>query len=182
LKQLTKGGEMKKYEELELYNPITVVSAIQKTKFKFAGIPILLVLISFIGSYKDAAEWTNYLALAGLILYLLVVMLFRVNRRLRYLDEQPSLVFPINGKIIELEPGRLSIAKKIFEPAEIRWAGQDFNLQSLAGKIYIFDAECSTAGRLIGVAPFSAICQLAVPPTLAEKYKVGMKVQAGQAV
>lgn len=173
---------MKKYEELELYNPITVVSAIQKTKFKFAGIPILLVLISFVGSYREAGEWTNYLALAGLILYLFVVMLFRLNRRLRYLDEQPSLVFPINGKIIELEPGKMIIAKKIFEPAEIRWAGQDFTLQSLAGKIYIFEPECNTVGRMIGVAPFSAVCNLAVPEALAKKYKVGMKVEAGQAV
>ncbi|MFO7896917.1 MAG: hypothetical protein R6U84_08295 [Candidatus Cloacimonadales bacterium] len=173
---------MKKYQELEVYNPIAVISAIQKTKFKFAALPIALVLLSVIISSNIPFQGANFLAMLGLALYLLVLMLFRVNRRWRYLEAEPTLVFPINGKIIACDADSLVIRKRIFEPAEIRWAGEDFSSQNLQGKVYIFEPECKIVGRLIGVAPLGAICRLQLPPEKMEKYKVGMRLQAGQEV
>jgi hypothetical protein len=52
--------------DLEKYNPIAVITKIQKTKYKFVMIPIILVIFSFVSEKYIGEEISKNLALIGL--------------------------------------------------------------------------------------------------------------------
>jgi len=172
-----------KYTNMEKYNPIKVVSAIQKLKFKYATVPIIMVLVSFALSKYLGEEISKYLSLAGLILYFSTTMLFKVNRRLQIPEaENLELVFPVSGRISALEDGYVIIKKSWFGLADIRWSGTDFQPENISGKAYVFDSEPSVIGQLIGVVPFSAEYKFHISSELAAQYKIGDSVNAGAAI
>ena len=171
-----------KYEKMEFYNPTQIITQIHKQKLKTSIIPIFMVIASFsIHIYVDF-QWTQHISLVGLIGYFLINMLFKVNRKLLFSTPKPTLVFPISGKIETINFNQIIISKKPFETADIRFAGIHFSLDSIEGKTYIFNKEETVAGKLIGVAPFSAKCTLEIPDNLEINFKVGEKVIAGDEI
>ncbi len=152
-----------KYEKMEFYNSTYIITKIQKQKLKTSIIPISMVIGSFAINIYAHPQWTQYISLVGLIGYFLINMLFKVNRKLLFDTEEPTLVFPISGKIEAINSNQIIISKKPFEIADIRFAGLNFSIDSIKGKRYVFYKEKSEAGKLIGVAPFFAKCILEIP-------------------
>jgi hypothetical protein len=169
--------------DLEKYNPIAVITKIQKTKYKFVMIPIILVIFSFVSEKYIGEEISKNLALIGLISYLLITFLFKINHRYQIAEgAEPQLVFPITGKIIGKEDNYLSIKKAPFSLADVRYSGASFDKDELAGRKYIFLDKDAVVGQLIGVAPFSVTYRIVIPKDKIDNYKLGAKVTAGEVI
>ncbi len=169
--------------DIEKYNPISVITKIQKIKYKFALIPIILVVLSFISGKYLGEEISKYFALTGLILYLAITFLFKINYRYRMAEGvEAQFVFPISGKVIGKEENYLIIKKNPFFLADIRYSGENFVNDDIVGKKYIFFEGKAVAGQLIGVVPFSATYKIAIPNDKIERYSIGAKVNAGDIV
>ncbi len=170
-----------KPEKIELYNPTKVIAGIQKQKLIAALIPILLVLASFVINIYFPTNWTQYISLTGLIMYFIISMAFKINRRLFYPENEPKLVFPISGKIVEINSEYIEVSKKTFDIADLRFAGADFSVNDIKGKIFLF-SENNSVGELIGVVPYNATCKISLPAKADIDFKIGDKVVAGDVI
>lgn len=171
-----------KYKNLEKYNPVYVINAIQKLKYKIAIIPMAMVAVAFFTNMYISAEWSKYLSLIGLLLYFVVAMLFKVNRRMQYRDAEPIQVFPLSGRIIKVDGNILTIKKLPLGVADIRFSGIAEKINFVSGKTYIYDKSCNTAGQLIGVAPYAVTYTIELTEEQSADFQLGDNILSGDLI
>ncbi len=81
--------------------PIQYVIEAAKLKYKYASLPIFLIGVSFVSQMMFKIEEMKYLALPGIIFYLFVNLMLRVNRTLP--EAESGIVSPVNGKVDKIE-------------------------------------------------------------------------------
>ena len=164
------------------YTPVEYLTKIQKLKYKAAIFPILLVIISFGLNMIFELDQAKYLSIIGLIWYILIIMQFRVRRNVPPESELKIILSPIYGKVTKIDDNCITIKKGFFQPADIRYAGQNFDVIIQSKQAIFFEEQPSLAGKLIGVISSSAICICKIPEEWKVEINIGDNVVAGETI
>jgi len=162
--------------------PASYLSKVQKLKYKVAIFPILLVFISFIINMTFGIDQVKYLSVIGLVWYIIIIMKFRVKKAYPHKKENKILLSPIHGKIIKIEENSISIKRGIFDPADLRYSGQEMEVDLSSNNIKYFEEEPEVPGKLIGIILSSGICKCSVPNDWEIVVRSGEKVSAGETI
>jgi hypothetical protein len=105
------------------YTPPEILTNIAKIKFKRTMVPIGIVIIGLILQQGYHLASARYLSIIALIYYLLLLLIFRINRTTSR-PERGTLISPINGKVKEIRNDDyeqvIIIKKNFYHPADIR--------------------------------------------------------------
>jgi len=164
------------------YTPIEYLTKIQKLKYKAALFPILLVFISFGFNMIFKIDQAKYLSIIGLIWYIFIIIQFRVRRNYPPENEKEIVLSPIYGKVTKIEDNSITIKKGYFQSADIRYAGQNIEVNINSKKAIYFEEQYTLTGKLIGVITSSAICICKIPDDLKIEIDIGNKVVAGETI
>ena len=166
------------------YNPIEYLTRIQSLKYKAATVPILIVIISFSVNIILKIDLVKYFSLLGLLLFLFILMKYRIKRTVPSESEEEIVLAPIHGRIIKIEDNKILIKKSFLDPADIRCVTNNKNVKITItnSSITWFEKNANLPGKLIGVIPHSTefICEL--PNNYKVEIKLGQKVEAGETV
>ena len=165
-------------------NPDQYLLNIQKQKYKIAVFPILLVLAGFLLQNRFQIELSKYISLAGLLGYIFIVMLHRVNKAIPPISEEGVVFSPISGKISSLDNGMIEITKNAFNPIDLRCAfrSDEINISWKKGKFKFYEQNCILPGKLIGMVAGRATCICNFPDNFNVVVKTGEKVIAGESI
>jgi hypothetical protein len=166
------------------FNPELYLLRIQKQKYKIATFPILVVVIGFFLHSSFQFAFLKYVSLAGLLGYIFVIMLHKVNKAVPPTCESSCILSPISGKISSIDSRSIEIIKSIFDPIDIRCASNDENNQSIwkDRKPKFFEENCQLPGKLIGMITGNANCFFDVPDNYKIEVVIGKKVIAGETI
>ena len=166
------------------YNPIEYLTRIQGLKYKAATVPILIVTISFSINLIFKIDLVKYFSLLGLLLFIFILMKYRIKRTVPSESEGEIVLAPIHGKIIKVENNEITIEKSVFAPADIRCMTNEknINMQITNTSINWFEKEAILPGKLIGIVPHSAECICELPNDYRIEVQVNQKVEAGETV
>lgn len=105
------------------YNPPKNLLAIAKIKFKWALLPIGIIVISLALQMLYDIGNLRYLSIFALLYYLVLLLLFRIDKAIGPAEEN-ELLSPIHGKVIaihEQDKENLIVIRKLFHhPADLR--------------------------------------------------------------
>ena len=170
-------------QQFESFNPTSVLKKIQKKKYTAAIIPIAAVFIGFILNSYLNLDIAKYLSLAGLVGYVLVLGLYRIN--LANPDNDDEIILsPINGKVIDIHDGKIIIRKHWLQSSDIRLGSREDNffLKNIKGKIHYLTDLSPKQGELIGVAPGLVIVEVSIPDQFKIIVEQGAAIEAGTTV
>lgn len=109
-------------------NPQQVLLAISRIKYRKALIPLIIVIGAFFIQMSSGNPNLRYLSLLGLIYYLFLLLIFRVNRYPVEPDDT-TVLSPVNGKVIKIESDEsgeiIFINKNFLQAADIRFSTGD---------------------------------------------------------
>jgi len=170
----------------EDFTPIAFLMRVQKTKLRATAIPILVVIIGlFLSSYASFSN-AKYLSLAGLILYFVIILQFRIGKKISPEIDSRSIYSPINGMITGISEENnmivVFIKKGFFQPAEIRCPSADEKVNFIfeKGKTIWFENFVSQPKRMMGIVPGSAFCRCSFPKEYKLRLQKKDKVIAGE--
>ncbi|MCB5230689.1 MAG: hypothetical protein WCX83_02335 [Candidatus Cloacimonas sp.] len=121
-------------------NPTETIVTITKMKYKNAMVPLLLVVVSVGLDYFFAFEYSRYLSLFGLIVFLITLRVYRLNN-VTNITSNNALVSPISGKVTSIEKTDteiiVTINKNFHNTSDIRLsAAADFvKLESCSDEV-----------------------------------------------
>ncbi len=162
-------------------NPIQNIKKIQIKKYQFASIPILIVVAGFLlNSFLNVAV-AKYISLFGLMLYVVVIMQFRVTKAVLPKSSGNSVLAPIFGKVTKLEKNTITIQKRFFQPADLRVSFQTEICTFSKGSVSRFEVS-SQLGRLVGIAIGKIECRCKIPENFVILVENGENVKAGETV
>ena len=161
--------------------PTHFLLLIQKKKYKFLLIPILLVLISFVANFYISHDFLKLLSLIGFILYLFISFLFRVKRLHSISDNNDQAILsPIYGIIKTISPQKIVIEKRWFDPIELRHATNCEKVTIKFNKeITTFQKNNAIVGQLYGLVMGKVICSIEIPENMTVLMQPRESVQAG---
>ncbi|RLC52865.1 MAG: hypothetical protein DRI23_01815 [Candidatus Cloacimonadota bacterium] len=166
------------------FNPESYLLKIQKQKYKIAIFPILIVIISFFLHSSFQFTFLKYFSLAGLLGYVFVLMLHKVNKTVPPVCEQKHLLSPISGKIASTNNNKIEIIKSIFDPIDIRCSTSSDKIDIIwkNKKPLFFEEHCQINGKLIGMLIGKVNCVLKLPDEYKIEVEDGQKVFAGETI
>jgi len=181
----------------EIFNPIHVQLAIQKYKYKYAVIPLSIVLIPFLLSTKSEASYLRYISVTGLICFLIVLFFFRLRKTIPEIREGEILA-PMNGVIVKVTKSAnqtvIILGKKWYHYSDIRTTTEEdsidatqltiknhmaqWKITSVRTRLYE-NGTVGYKGRLIGIVPFNCSAELSIKGKFSLNVKEGDKVESG---
>jgi hypothetical protein len=166
------------------YNPIEYLTRIQSLKYKAATVPILIVIISFSVNLIFKIDLVKYFSLLGLLLFLFILMKYRIKRTVPSKSEEEIVLAPIHGRIIKIEDNKILIKKSFLDPADIRCVTNNKNVKITItnSSITWFEKEAILPGKLIGIVPHSAECICELPNDYKIEVRVNQKIEAGETI
>jgi len=166
------------------YNPIEYLTRIQSLKYKAATVPILIVIISFSVNLIFKIDLVKYFSLLGLLLFLFILMKYRIKRTVPSESEEEIVLAPIHGRIIKIEDNKILIKKSFLDPADIRCVTDNKNVKITItnSRITWFEKEATLPGKLIGIVPHSAECICELPNDYKVEIQLGQKIEAGETI
>ena len=166
------------------YNPIEYLTRIQSLKYKAATVPILIVIISFSVNLIFKIDLVKYFSLLGLLLFLFILMKYRIKRTVPSESEEEIVLAPIHGRIIKIEDNKILIKKSFLDPADIRCVTNNKNVKITItnSSITWFEKEAILPGKLIGIVPHSAECICELPNDYKIEVQVNQKIEAGETI
>jgi len=168
---------------LEDYNPYKYLRQAQTSKFKELLYPILLILASFILSYFLESDLLIFISLAGFIWYIYVSIRYRIHRIIPLEINSNIILAPINSRVIEIAGNKITLRKKWYYNCDLRTAAAfKLNLELTTAKSVWFESENTLPGKLLGIVPRPAICELEIPDDFQIKINKGEKLIAGESV
>jgi hypothetical protein len=166
---------------MDRLNPQDYISLIQKQKH-FASLgPIILVIITFIFNHFYRIEEVKYVALLGLIWYILNMIIHKINMPIPP-EETVGFVFsPISGKVKYIENNKIIISKFFWHSVDIRNSNSEQNIEIIfTGKQPIlFEDFSDDIGKLIGFKSGKNLCEISLPNNFSINVTIGEKVIAG---
>lgn len=168
---------------IEEYNPWDILIRIHRLKLKASILPLLIIISCFFLDAVISFRPARYVSLAGLVLYFLVVLRFRI-RKTAPPETAGKILAPVSGRVTEIGDLYLIIYKSIFRAADIRLASADQRvlLEFSSGKSIIFEQENGKAGRLIGIAPGRITCRCQFPAEYRVIVTTGSVLTAGESI
>lgn len=165
-------------------NPDQYLLRIQKQKYKIALFPILLVIAGFLLQTRFQIDLLKYISLAGLLGYVFIIMLHRVNKAVPPISEKSIVLAPISGKVTSLNNGSIEITKNAFAPIDLRCASMndEIDISWKKGKFIFFEQNCRLPGKLIGMVAGRARCNCNFPDHFTVVVKSGDKLIAGESI
>jgi len=165
------------------YNPIEYLTKIQNLKYKAATLPIIIVVVSFGINMIFKVDIVKYCALLGLVLYVFVLMRYRIKKQVPPENSEIAILSPLHGKILQIDANLIKIKKHFLEAADFRcFSNENIEIEFSKSRLFRFEDDCNVPGKLIGIIPHSVICIITIP----EKYKIevnpGEKVEAGETI
>ena len=157
---------------------------IQKIKYKYMSVPAIIVLGSFFANFYVENDNLKFISLFGLLLYLVILFYFKINRSFQP-DKEESVLSPITGTVASFdEQSRIvKIKKKFHHNIEIRNPSEiDEIIPNFTGKTNIFVINSQLKGELIGVMIGSGMSELKIPVNHISKISVGEFVHSGQSI
>ncbi len=166
------------------YNPIEYLTRIQSLKYKAATVPILIVIISFSVNLIFKIDLVKYFSLFGLLLFLFILMKYRIKRTVPSESEEEIVLAPIHGRIIKVENNKFTIKKSLLDPADIRCIAirKDIKIKIKSSGLTWFEKEATLPGKLIGIVPHSAECICELPNDYKIEVQLGQKIEAGETI
>mgnify|MGYP006277759235 CR=1 FL=1 len=184
----------------EQFNPTNHQFSIIKAKYKFAAVPIAIIIISFVLFHINPNPVYKYFSIAGLFFYLFIFYIYRIRKTIP--DTSPEhLLAPINGKISKVvNENKIIVNKSFFNPVEVRtMTSQDFltkksyiliENEDLGTKAKIFSKKgkllkyksTDVQGQLIGFIPGNGFCEIETTSPWKLKVQEGDKIKAGETV
>ncbi len=166
------------------YNPIEYLTRIQSLKYKAATVPILIVIISFSVNLIFKIDLVKYFSLLGLLLFLFILMKYRIKRTVPSESEEEIVLAPIHGRIIKIEDNKILIKKSFLDPADIRCVTNNKNVKITItnSSITWFEKNANLLGKLIGIVPHSAECICELPNDYKIEVQVNQKIEAGETI
>jgi len=166
------------------FNPEQYLLKIQKQKYKIAILPILVVVIGFFFHSSFQFTFLKYVSLAGLLGYVFVIMLHKVNKAVPPVCEQKHILSPISGKITSIKNNKIEIEKSIFDPIDIRCSTSSDKIDIIwkNRKPKFFEENCQLPGKLIGMIIGKVNCILKLPDDYVIDVKEGQKLLAGETI
>lgn len=162
--------------------PVEHLTKIQKLKYRAAIFPILLVIISFVVNMTLGFEPIKYVSLIGLFWYVFIIMKFRIKRAYPSENKNKILISPVHGKIVKIEGNFITIKRGFFDAADLRFSGQELDVEFDTKRVIYFEEKPTTPGKLIGVILAPAICKISVTEGWKILVKAGDKISAGETV
>jgi hypothetical protein len=102
-----------------------IFKKIQALKYKYALLPLSLVIMSYFLSYKLPRQSVQILSIIGLVLYLLTLYKFRLGRS-SYASNSDNIISPISGKVKFVEEDeslvKIVIYKNFLDVCVIRFS------------------------------------------------------------
>ncbi|MBN1948293.1 MAG: hypothetical protein JW784_00985 [Candidatus Cloacimonetes bacterium] len=168
---------------IEEYNPWDTLIRIHRLKLKASILPLLIIIACFILDAVISFRPARYVSLAGLILYFLVVIRFRIRKTVPP-EAAGKILAPVSGRVTEIGNLHVIISKSIFRAADIRIASADprVQIEFCSGKPIIFEHENGKAGNLIGIAPGRITCLCQFPADYNVKVTHGSVLTAGESI
>ncbi len=166
------------------FNPESYLLKIQKQKYKIAIFPILIVIISFFLHSSFQFTFLKYFSLAGLLGYVFVIMLHKVNKAVPPVCEQKHILSPISGKITSIQNNQIEIIKSIFDPIDIRYSSSSDKIDIIwkNRKPLFFEENCQLPGKLIGMIIGKSNCVLKLSDDYEIEVEDGQKIFAGETI
>ncbi|MDD3050203.1 MAG: hypothetical protein PHR06_03575 [Candidatus Cloacimonetes bacterium] len=184
----------------ENHNPLHILVAIQKTKYRYAAIPIIMIVFSFVSNLVAQNEINRYLAFSGLLLYAAVQFSFRFNK-ISPLPNEKAILSPVNGTVESINSSkdetRIVIKKSWTDQIDVRLPGnnEDFTvgsnqIKSVSSEFYEWELKTSRVfiyeenknlpyGTLIGIALGKGACTITISNKCVIEIKQGDKVTSG---
>jgi hypothetical protein len=168
---------------LEDYNPYKYLRQAQTAKFKELLFPILLILVSFLLSYFLETDLLIFLSLSGFLGYIIISIRYRIHRVIPLEIDSKFILAPINSRVAEIAGNKVKLRKKWYYTCDFRTAAAfKLKLNLTATKSVWFELENTLPGKLVGIVPRPAICELEIPDGFQIKIKKGDKLIAGESV
>ena len=182
---------------MNVFIPHDMIIKAQRYKYKYLAIPAGIVIVSFfLKSISEDAKWASLL---GLVVYALVLIVFRFKGRFGEADEGEVLA-PINGKVLsinEVEKGCVVTIQKLFfgsseivtctksdvlnkidmESERVCWKVECANM-----KVFTDAVDVNYQAVLVGLAPGTAVCEVFVPKQYNLIVNEGDVIEAGMTV
>lgn len=162
-------------------NPIQNIKKIQIKKYQFASIPILIVVAGFLFNSFLEITVAKYISLFGLMLYVAVIMQFRVTKAVPLKSSGNFVLAPIFGKVTKLENNTITIRKSFFQPADLRISFKTEICTFSKGIVSRFEVS-SQLGRLVGIAIGKIECRCKIPENFTILIESGKNVKAGETI
>lgn len=144
--------------------PAKTLLKIQKIKYKFLAVPIIVIILTFLLNLKYENKIFSIISLIALVIFFVISRIFSVNKSVHNPEKSGKILAPINGKIVKKQRNELIIKKSIFAHAEIRKSDKENKLAlSIKGfLLYDFAEEDAVQAQIIGLlpGPATAVCQL----------------------
>ena len=174
----------------ERESTIILMKKVQVLKYKYALIPLVLVVGSFFLSNKLPQNIVQILSTTGLILYLMILFKFRLGR-VGIEMESNAILSPISGKIKSINEDNskveIKIVKNNFDSCAIRFTfaddewennclinqNTDIKCEFSSEKILINKSEQSRQALLAGFILQPTECLISFPK---EKIKANVKI------
>lgn len=165
-------------------NPDNFLLKIQKQKYKAGFFPILLVVISFALNMMFQIEFLKYTSLLGLALYILVAMIYKVNKAVPPISDKEIILAPMSGKILNINNNSIIIKKSLFSSVDLRCSNTDGNklIYWKHGKFLFFTKDDFIPGNLTGMVAGNAECEVNISENFQIEIEVGNKVTAGESI
>lgn len=168
---------------LEDYNPYKYIRQAQTAKFKELLYPILVILGSFILSYFLESDLLIFISLAGFIWYIYISIRYRIHQVIPVATNSNKILAPINSRVISKNGNKLKLRKKWYYNCDVRTPALfKLNFELSSAKSIWFELENSLPGKLVGIVPKPAICELEIPDDFQVNIKKGEKLIAGETV
>jgi len=173
--------------------PHDMILKAQVFKYKYLAVPGAVIIVSFF--IRGLFEHLRWIPIIALVVYFLLLLLFRFRRV--YPDHyEGTVIAPINGKVVDVEPiatgNILTIQKPFFESSEITTCTKTdiINKFDTEGEQVSWQIECANAkvfyegnadyqAVLIGIAAGNAKCKVFIPVKYDLLVKEGSAVDAG---
>ena len=174
----------------ERESTIILMKKVQAQKYKYALVPLILVVGSFFLSNKLPQEIVQILSVTGMILYLMILFKFRLGRGGIHNDSN-AILSPISGKVKSIEENdsivTIKIEKSNFDACGIRFTFENdiwendtivnpntnINCEFSSNKIIKNITDQSMQGNLAGFYLSKMSCIISIP---LEKVKLNIKV------
>lgn len=168
---------------LEDYNPYKYLRKAQTTKFRELTFPILIIFISFALSYVWESNLLIILSLVGLLGYINISIRYRIRQTIPE-ESGPNLILaPLNARISWIKANKIMLVKKWYYTCEFRTpTAFEIKYKLNCSKKIWFEQKNNLPGKLVGIVPMKATCELEIPSDFKVMVRKGEKIIAGETV
>ncbi|MDO9577613.1 MAG: hypothetical protein Q7J16_06980 [Candidatus Cloacimonadales bacterium] len=169
---------------MDKLNPLNYINSIHKQKYLASLWPIILILITFIINHFYRVDEVKYIALFGLLWYMFVFVIFKINKAVLPEDISGCVLSPVNGRVTKIEGNKLIITKYFWQSVDIRNATVEQNIDILfhGKQPILWEDFSSEVGKLIGFKTGKLICEILLPDEFSISVSALQKVISGHTI